>query len=200
MMATSFSMPTTVPLITEPSCRFPEVKDSSSIAAKSSREGVAVAAWAMNSPDCGAPGWNNGVPNARAKGPARPLETAAKRRAGAYQPFDRNDDCVVQSLRKRRRSGLSSNDEGRLSRPSARSDGLDDVDGGPDSGVYIQMRRIQQDRILRLVLRGATARVHVALVARARISASTAASSTVSPRPRSSRMRRRARSSGVAVT
>jgi hypothetical protein len=32
---------------------------------------------------------------------------------------------------------LSSNNEGRLTAPSARSDGLDDVDGGPDCGVYI---------------------------------------------------------------
>jgi hypothetical protein len=31
---------------------------------------------------------------------------------------------------------LSSNNEGRSAAPSARSDGLDDVDGGPDGGVY----------------------------------------------------------------
>ena len=40
--------------------------------------------------------------------------------------------------------------EGRLTAPSARSGGLDDVDGGPDGRVYIQMRGIEQVRIRRL--------------------------------------------------
>ena len=41
-------------------------------------------------------------------------------------------------------SGLSSND-GRGSNPlPARSDGLDNVDGGPDAAFYIQMRVIEQ--------------------------------------------------------
>ncbi len=40
MTAMSFSMATTMPLTTEPSCRLPAVNDSSSIAAKSSRERV----------------------------------------------------------------------------------------------------------------------------------------------------------------
>jgi len=41
-------------------------------------------------------------------------------------------------------SGLSSND-GRVSNPMpARSDGLDNVDGGPDAAFYIQMRVIEQ--------------------------------------------------------
>jgi hypothetical protein len=41
-------------------------------------------------------------------------------------------------------SGLSSND-GRASNPKpARSDGLDNVDGGPDAAFYIQLRVIQQ--------------------------------------------------------
>jgi hypothetical protein len=40
--------------------------------------------------------------------------------------------------------------EGRSAAPSARSGGLDDVDGGPDGRVYIQMRRIEQVRIWRL--------------------------------------------------
>jgi hypothetical protein len=39
---------------------------------------------------------------------------------------------------------------GALFAPSARSGGLDDVDGGPDGRVYIQMRRIEQVRIWRL--------------------------------------------------
>ena len=41
-------------------------------------------------------------------------------------------------------SGLSSND-GRASNPKpARSDGLDNVDGGPDAAFYIQMRVVEQ--------------------------------------------------------
>jgi hypothetical protein len=45
---------------------------------------------------------------------------------------------------------LSSNNEGRSAAPSARSGGLDDVDGGPDGRVYIQMRGIEQVCILGL--------------------------------------------------
>jgi hypothetical protein len=40
--------------------------------------------------------------------------------------------------------------EARSTAPSARSGGLDDVDGGPDGRVYIQMCGIEQVRILRL--------------------------------------------------
>ena len=40
--------------------------------------------------------------------------------------------------------------EGRLATPSARSGSLDDVDGGPDGRVYIQMCGIEQVRIRRL--------------------------------------------------
>ena len=40
--------------------------------------------------------------------------------------------------------------EGRLAAPSARSGGLDDIDGGPDGRVYIQMCGIEQVRIRRL--------------------------------------------------
>ena len=41
-------------------------------------------------------------------------------------------------------SGLSSNDGGGLDPLPARSDGLDNVDGGPDAAFYIQMRVIEQ--------------------------------------------------------
>src|SRR5471030_3242852 len=44
-------------------------------------------------------------------------------------------------------SGLSSNDGRGLNQLPARSDGLDNVDGGPDAAFYIQMRVIQQVRI-----------------------------------------------------
>jgi hypothetical protein len=46
---------------------------------------------------------------------------------------------------------LSSNNEGRSAAPSARSDGLDDVDGGPDGAVYIQVGGIEQDGVLGLL-------------------------------------------------
>ena len=39
---------------------------------------------------------------------------------------------------------------GALIAPSARSGGLDDVDGGPNCRVYIQMRGIEQVRVLGL--------------------------------------------------
>jgi hypothetical protein len=41
-------------------------------------------------------------------------------------------------------SGLSSNDGGGLNPLPARSDGLDNVDGGPDAAFYIQVGVIQQ--------------------------------------------------------
>jgi hypothetical protein len=59
------------------------------------------------------------------------------------------------------RDGLSSNSEGRLSRPSARSDGLDNVDGGPDGCVYTQMGGIEQVRV-RGLLEGRRGTAYVA--------------------------------------
>jgi hypothetical protein len=58
------------------------------------------------------------------------------------------DKSVVRSLNEaiglgismfKTRSGLSSNDGGGLNPLPARSDGLDNVDGGPDAAFYIQM-------------------------------------------------------------
>jgi hypothetical protein len=46
-------------------------------------------------------------------------------------------------------SGLSSNDGGGLDPLPARSDGLDNIDGGPDAAFYIQMRVIEQVSIRR---------------------------------------------------
>ena len=79
---------------------------------------------------------------------ARPPETA-NAAAGAYRRSI-GTMVFVRSLRKRRWNGLSSNDESGLARLSARSNGLDDVDGSPDCGSYIQMRGIEQVCILRL--------------------------------------------------
>ena len=61
-------------------------------------------------------------------------------------------------------AGCSSNDEGRSTAPSARSDGLDNVDGGPDRRVYSQMGGIEQVRILGRLQRGHRAG-HIALIA-----------------------------------
>src|SRR5262245_24704086 len=47
------------------------------------------------------------------------------------------------------RAGLFLQQRGALLAPSARPAGLDDVDGGPDCRVYIQMRCIEQVRIWR---------------------------------------------------
>ena len=59
---------------------------------------------------------------------------------------------------------MSSDDGGELAAPPARSGGLDDRDGGPERGVYIQMRRIEQVRVGRGYQRGDRA-VAVTLVA-----------------------------------
>ena len=53
--------------------------------------------------------------------------------------------------------------EGCLATPSARSGSLDDVDGGPDGRVYIQMRGIEQVRIRRL-FQGGNCAILVAFV------------------------------------
>ena len=57
--------------------------------------------------------------------------------------------------------GFVLQDEGRAAAPSARSDGLDDVDGGPDGAVYIQVGGIEQDGVFGL-LQGRRGAVHVA--------------------------------------
>ena len=54
--------------------------------------------------------------------------------------------CAAQ---KRVRAGSSSTTGARSAAPPACSDGFDDVDGGPECGVYIQMRGIEQVRIRR---------------------------------------------------
>ena len=89
-----------------------------------------------------------GVPNARAKGP-QTSETAEIRQPARIAV--RSERWLfVQCHRKRRSSGLSSNDESALARLSARSGGFDDVDGSPDCRSYIQMRGIEQVCIRRV--------------------------------------------------
>ena len=70
----------------------------------------------------------------------------------------------VRPLRRGANGALSSNNEGRLTAPSARSGGLDDVDSGPDCGVYIQMGGIEQVRVRR-GFEGRDGPIGVALVA-----------------------------------
>src|SRR6202007_1274534 len=41
-----------------------------------------------------------------------------------------------------------------LTAPSARSNSLDDIDGGPECGVYTQMRGVEQVRVRRRFQRG----------------------------------------------
>ena len=81
---------------------------------------------------------------------------------------------------------------------SARSDGLDDVDGGPECGVYIQMRGIEQVRVGRgLERRGAPPRI--ALVAPQHVGQDLALVGLLA-RARSSSSAAAARTSGVATT
>ena len=97
-----------------------------------------------------------GVSRVKCQGSANPNDRSSRReiaRAG------RQHACTFDTLMypepetslstSRTWSGLSSND-GRGSNPlPARSDGLDNVDGGPDAAFYIQMRVIEQVSIRR---------------------------------------------------
>src|SRR4029450_5407855 len=130
--------------MTEPSCRFPLPKDSSSSLAKSSREGAV--AVAMDSPVCGAPGfeWRSKCTGRRSADhrdlrESRPALNIVLSERWFYQAR------VTQRLER----GFVLQHEGWSATPSARSASLDDVDGGPDGRVYIQMRGIEQVRIRR---------------------------------------------------
>jgi len=68
------------------------------------------------------------------------------RRAGAKTVL-LNEGSDQAASRRGASGALSSNNEGALVAPSARSGGLDDVDGGPDDGRYIHLGRIEQVRI-----------------------------------------------------
>src|SRR6185312_3284333 len=68
------------------------------------------------------------------------------------------------AVRRSGRSRRSSMTETRSAALPACSDGFDDIDGGPERGVYIQMSGIEQVRIGRALQRGCTAG-HVTLVA-----------------------------------
>src|SRR5262245_20453753 len=147
MTARSFSIPTTVPLTTAPSCT-PCPKDSSSILAKSSREGVAeLVAVAMKSPDCGQCRMVvDGVSSARPESPQQAFGAAKDRRPGTYRAIETMVQ-VRRAIRKRAEQAWSSTTETRSAALPACSDGFDDIDGGPECGVYIQMRGIEQVRV-----------------------------------------------------
>jgi len=85
------------------------------------------------------------------RGPKLPQSNGGPRNPGwpALKPCFWNDGFDQAALRRGANGALSSNIEGRSAAPSARSGCLDDVDGGPDGGVYIQMRGIEQVRIRR---------------------------------------------------
>ena len=103
-----------VPLMTVPSCRFPVLKDSSSILAKSSREGAAAVAVAMESPVCGAPAGWNGV---RKHGPKLPQSNGGpgipdgRRKDRAFERWFRSG-CLTQ----RRERGFVLQQRGAVSR------------------------------------------------------------------------------------
>src|SRR5262249_28163314 len=82
------------------------------------------------------------------RGPKVPQTYAGFRNPGrpAQKPCFQNDGSQARfTLRLER--GFVLQHEGWSATPSARSGGLDDVDGGPDGRVYIQMCRIEQVRI-----------------------------------------------------
>jgi hypothetical protein len=57
--------------------------------------------------------------------------------AGAKTVLSERLNLSGRASRRGSSGALSSNNEGQLTAPSARSGGLDDVDGGPDGRVYI---------------------------------------------------------------
>jgi len=88
----------------------------------------------------------NGVPIARAEGPADLRRPPESRTAGAKTVL--SERWVGQArFTLRLERGFVLQHEGWSATPSARPAGLDDVDGGPDGRVYIQMCRIEQVRI-----------------------------------------------------
>src|SRR5688572_17385799 len=106
--ARSFSIPTTLPLTTVPSDGVPPwVNDSSSIAAKSSRDGVAepAAGVAMNSPALRAAGLRDWAFRARGPKALRAFGATDEQRPGAI-PSDRNDGLVRARRHKSGRSRL----------------------------------------------------------------------------------------------
>src|SRR6478752_3008473 len=103
----------------------------------------------MESPVCGAPvGWN-GVPNARAEGPAdqrQPPESGWPALNTVLSERWFGQARFTQRLER----GFVLQHEGRSAAPSARSGGLDDIDGG-------QHGRLVDMTALRLVFGGAPA-------------------------------------------
>ena len=198
----SFSMPTTLPLTTEPSCRCPPSKDSSSILAKSSREGVwAVAvAVAMNSPVVRCAGgldWRSkSAGRSFRKTLRRPPES---RSAGANTVLLERWVSVRRPSAETPGGALSSNSEGRSAAPSARPGGLDDVDGGPDCAGYIHIGGVEQVRVRRL-FQGRGGAAHVALVALDDVGQHRGLVDLPARRPGIPAPRRRARTCGAAVT
>src|SRR4030081_2097697 len=152
MTAMSFSMATTVPLMTGPSWRLPWVNDSSSIEAKSSRDGAAAAAvTAMKSPGAARRRLKlKGVPNDQGRRSRRPPTTTGNtgRPARVAQQAGGWLVCGTPSLSRTERA-WSSTTSAQSATPPARSGGLDNGDGGPERRVYIEMRGIEQVRIRR---------------------------------------------------
>src|SRR6516164_10581484 len=56
---------------------------------------------------------------------------------------------IRRAIREAGEAGSSSTTEARSTALPARSDGFDNVDGGPECGLYIQMRGIEQVRVCR---------------------------------------------------
>src|SRR5262245_178636 len=137
MTARSFSMPTMIPLITEPSCRLPLWKDSSSNWAKSSRDGAAAVA-TMNSPGRR----RLELRTSRTRGPQAsgdlqqlPNGRPARNRAVGTMA------CASQP-RKKHAHGLILHDDSVVFTLSAHADSFDHVDGGPNRGDIANHRGV----------------------------------------------------------
>src|SRR5262245_38539523 len=149
MTARSFSMPTIVPLTTDPSCGAPCVKDSSSIAAKSSRVGAEAVAVAMYSPD-GTTGGSCFVPPQHRSGqgrrdPWQPLGAPAGR---PDHPNGRDDGSVNPGEPRlpRQKRGLCA-PKPRAYAPSIRSCGQDKLNtAARNAAGYSQLDPVRQGR------------------------------------------------------
>ena len=121
-----------------------------------------------------------------------------RRRRLGPRPYDRDKAGPGPRMRSGERAEPPMT-KARSAALSARSDGLDDINGGPECGVYTQMRGVEQVRVGRgLERRGGAPRNRARRAAAGR--PGPRPRRPARPAPRSSRTRRAARTSGVATT
>ena len=145
MTARSFSIPTTVPLMTEPSCRLPcerFVQQRGEIFAR--RRGSGSDSHEISC--CGAPAV--GLRAYQKLGPEAPhdLRRPPDDPAGRRETVLSDTICSIRRPTQRARErGFVLQRRGAFNRALGPLGSLDDLDGGPDGGVYIEMRGVEQD-------------------------------------------------------